>query len=166
MQRLASILLVLTACSDSGPGTGAAMLTGTSMEVKSAAASSFHGADANGTDVLGWTIDFYTSTPGSDCNNKGKLPASIGIWTNQANGSAKHATLTLGDIGIVTTSPPDTSTGEVATMGADGVGQIQGIVTITDFAPDHITGTVNAGGRDANMAPVSLTGMFMAPICK
>jgi hypothetical protein len=165
MQRLASILLVLSACSSSGPGTGAASLSNTSPMVQSAAASSFHGMDASGADVLGWTINFYSGAPGADCTNKNKLPASIGIWTNQPNGSAKKATLTLGDIGIVTTSPPSTSTGAAATMGATGAGQIQGVVTITDFAPDHISGTVSAGGFDANMAPVSLTGMFDAPDC-
>lgn len=166
MHRLACVLVVLAACSDSGPGTGPGMLSGVMPEVKSASASSFTGPDASGNKVMGWTIDFYSSSVGSDCKSRGtKVVASIGIFTNQAAGSAKTATLQLGDIGIVTMSPPDTGAGTAATMGAMGVSGLQGSVSISDFAPDHITGTVSAGGYDANNAPVTLTGTFMAPDC-
>jgi hypothetical protein len=163
MTRLAPILLVLTACSDSGTGTGAATLSNVSPVVMSAAATSFTGPDASGTKVKGWTIDFYKGAPGSDCTSKGKnVVASVGIYTNQTTGTAK---LALGDIGIVTTSPPDTSTGAAATMGAMGLSNIQGAITITDFAPDHINGTVAAGGTDANNNGVTMSGMFEAPVC-
>jgi hypothetical protein len=164
MHRLAWILLIVTACSDTGPGTGAASLTNVQPMVKSAAASTFSGPNAAGTKVNGWTIDFYSSPVGSDCKSKGtKIVASVGIYTN-ATGSTK-ATLPLGDIGIVLTSPPDTTAGNAATMGAMGIAGIQGIITITDFAPDHITGTVAAGGTDVNGANVSMMGMFDAPDC-
>jgi hypothetical protein len=167
MKRLASILLALTACTDSGPGTGAASLSNVSPMVKSAAATSFTGPDASGTKVKGWTIDFYKGAPGSDCKSKGtNLVASVGIYTNQAAGSSGKAMLSLGDIGIVLTSPPDTSTGASATMGAVGLFNIEGAITITDFAPDHINGTVAAGGMDANGNGVSMAGMFQAPVCQ
>lgn len=167
MLRLACVLVVVAACgADSGPGTGAAMLTGVVPQVQSAAASSFTGPDANGTKVLGWTIDLYSTAPGSDCKSKGtKIAASVGIYTNQMAGSAKTATLAPGDVGIVTMSPPSTSNGPIATMGAQGVSSIQGVITITEFGPDQIAGTISAGGFDANQAGVSMTGMFMAPYC-
>ena len=168
MHRLACLLVALAACgADSGPGTGTAMLTGVVPQVQSAAASSFTGPDAKGTKVMGWTIDLYTTAPGSDCKSKGtKIAASVGIYTNQAAGSAKSATLMPGDIGIVTTSPPDTSlSAAVATMGAQGVSGIQGDITITEFGPDQIAGTISAGGFDANQTGVTMTGMFMAPYC-
>ena len=164
MHRLACVLVVVAACSGGGPGTGAATLTNVMPQVKSASASSFTGADASGTKVLGWTINFYSTAVGSDCTSKGSnVVASIGIFTNQT-GSGK-AKLELGDISIVGQSPPSTANGAAATMGAMGVSQITGIVHISDYAPDHISGTVSAGGNDTNNAPVSLTGMFTAPDC-
>ncbi|HTR49524.1 MAG TPA: hypothetical protein VMJ10_02390 [Kofleriaceae bacterium] len=167
MLRLACVLVVVGACSSSGPGTGAAMLSNVTPAIKSAAASSFENDDMSGTKVLGWSIDFYVGGPGSDCTSKGKnVTASIAIFTNQAaGGTQKEATLMDTDISIVTTAPPSTSNNFAANMGADGVSNIQGIVTISDFAPDHITGTVTAGGVDSNQASVTLDGSFMAPIC-
>lgn len=166
MQRLASILLVLSACTDSGTGTGAATLSNVTPTVMSSAASTFSGPDASGTKVLGWTIDFYKGAPGADCKSKGSnVVASVGIYTNQAAGSKPKATLMLGDVSIVQTSPPDTTTGAAATMGAMGVAGISGVITITDFAPDHITGTVAAGGTDTT-GTVNMMGMFMAPVCQ
>jgi len=143
------------------------MLSNVTPTVKSAAASSFSNDDASGTKVLGWEIDFYVGAPGADCTSKGKnVPASIAIFTNQAaGGTQKEATLMNTDISIVTTAPPETTNNFAANMGADGISNIQGIVEITDFAPDHITGTVNAGGVDSNQASVTLSGTFMAPVC-
>lgn len=167
MLRLACVLVVVAACSSSGPGTGPGMMSGVMPEVKSSAATPFTGPDASGKKVMGWTIDFYSSSVGSDCKSKGsKVVASIGIFTNQAAGSAKTATLQPGDIGIVSTSPPDTSSGAAATMGAMGVSGLQGSVSIGDFASDHISGTVAAGGFDVNNSPVTLNGTFDAPTCE
>jgi hypothetical protein len=162
-------LVVVTACGSSGPGTGAGTLSTLVPQIKSSAASSFSDDDASGTKVLGWTIDFYTGGPGSDCTDKGKnVTASVAIFTNQpAGGAQKEATLQQSsDISIVTIAPPDTTNGFAANMGADNVNNIQGIVEITDFAPDHITGTVSAGGVDVNQASVPLNGTFTAPVCK
>jgi hypothetical protein len=165
MHRLACFLLVVTACSDSGTGTGAATLSNVTPTVMSAAASSFSGPDANGTKVLGWTINFYKGAPGADCKSKGtNVSASIGIFTNQT-GSGK-AMLSLGDIGIVTTSPPDTTAGAAANMGAVGINGIQGVTTITEFAADIIKGTVNAGGTATAGGGVTMSGMFEASICE
>jgi hypothetical protein len=167
MARLALVLVAISACSSSGPGTGTAMLSTLAPAVQSASSSSFTNADASGTKVLGWKIDFYTTAPGSDCTSRGKnVSASVAIFTNQAAGGAqKQATLSLGDVSIVTAAPPDTSNGTVANMDANNVGMIQGIVEIDDFAPDHITGSVSAGGFDVNQNPISLAGPFMAPNC-
>lgn len=166
MRRLAGLLVVVAACSDSGPGTGDATLSNVSPAVKSSSSVSFKGLDGNGTNVLGWKIEFYSSKPGSDCKSMGTaISSSIGIFTNQAVGSATKATLQTGDIFIVTTSPPTATGSAVANMGANGVSNIMGVVTVTDFAPDHITGTVNAGGADNNGNSVTLAGTFTAPVC-
>ena len=167
MLRLACVLVVVGACSSSGTGTGEAMLSNVTPAIKSAAATSFANDDASGTKVLGWSVDFYVGSPGADCTSKGKnVTASIAIFTNQAaGGTQKEATLMDTDISIVTMAPPMTTNSFAANMGADGISNIQGIVEITDFAPDHITGTVNAGGVDANQASVTLSGTFMAPVC-
>jgi hypothetical protein len=141
------------------------MLTNVTPTVMSSSASSFTGPDASGTKVNGWTINFYKGAPGADCKSKGtNVAASIGIFTNQT-GKAK-ATLALGDIGIVTTSPPDTGSGYAATMGAVGVNNIQGVVSITEYAADIIKGTVSAGGVDMGGAGVTMTGTFEASICQ
>jgi hypothetical protein len=56
-------------------------------------------------------------------------------------------------------------------MGAEGVGQIVGIVSIDMFHldangnPDKITGSINAGGTGNDGGTVNVTGTFTAPIC-
>jgi hypothetical protein len=141
------------------------MITNVTPPAMSSSASSFTGPDASGTKVLGWTINFYKGAPGADCKNKGtNIVASIGIFTNQT-GKGK-ATLSLGDIGIVTTSPPDTTTGFAATMGAVGISNIQGDVMITDYAPDVIKGSVAAGGNGDGGVNVAMSGTFEASICE
>ena len=176
MQRLACLLIGITAaCGGSGADTGAASLTGVIPPVKSASASVFTGPDAEGNMVMGWTIDLFEDGPGADCaSEESNVVASIGIFTNQAEGSKPQAILPTGGISIVTTSPPSlAAAAQVATMGAEGIASIQGLVTITEFHltadamhADRIKGTIAAGGSDAGTGEgVSLTGEFVAPFC-
>ncbi len=170
MQRLLFILaVVIPACGGSGFDTGMAMLS-SSTKIKSASAKPFTGADAMGNQVLGWTIDFHSASPGSDCMDDGidKL-ASIGIFTNQAKGSAKVAMLQTGDFPIVKMSPPPTTNGTAVTMGIDMVSGVVGTLTISDVFVNGdkpgITGSVNAGGTDSTGTGIAITGMFVAPQC-
>ena len=172
MHRLAGICVVLAACS-SGTGTGAATLMGPTAATASATATPFFDVDAGGTKVRGWTIDFFEAKAGADCNdNSLKVSASLGIWTNQPADGNKVGTLqSAGQISIVTMNPPMINGDAVAIMGAEGVGQIVGIVSIDEFhldaggKPDKITGEINAGGLGNDGGSVNVTGMFTAPVC-
>ena len=174
MQRLACLFLVLTAACGGGADTGPASLTGVDPAVKSSAAIPFSGPDGAGTAVLGWKIELYANDPGSDCLSEDiNVVASIGIFTNQPEGSKPQAILQTGGISIVTMSPPTAQGGAVATMGVDGVADVVGLVTISEFhltpdamTADRISGTISAGGNNAGTGePVALTGDFMAPLC-
>lgn len=172
MHRLAGICVVLAACS-SGTGTGAATLMGPTVATNSATATPFFDVDAGGTKVRGWTIDFFEAKAGADCtDNSLKVSASLGIWTNQPADGNKVGTLqSAGQISIVTMNPPMINGDAVAIMGAEGVGQIVGIVQIDEFhldaggKPDKITGEINAGGLGNDGGSVNVTGMFTAPVC-
>src|SRR5512140_1805796 len=124
MYRLACLVVVVAACGGSGFTTDAASLTG--LNVKSAGATSFVGADAAGTMVMGWTIEFFSEGPGADCKSSDVIPvASIGIYTNQMQDAThKKAMLQNSDIVIVTQSPPMVNGNAAATMGADGFSMI------------------------------------------
>jgi hypothetical protein len=173
MQRLACLALVITAACGGGTATGEATLSGLPASVKASAAETFSGPDAAGNNVLGWNILFYENEPGGDCL-EGTVAAKIGIYTSQAEGSAPNAILQQGGISIVTTNPPMAPAGQaVANMGVEGVSDVMGIIQITDFrlAADaktavSITGTVTAGGYDANSEGVTLNGTFTAPVCE
>lgn len=172
MHRLAGICVVLAACS-SGTGTGAATLMGPTVATNSATATPFFDVDAGGTKVRGWTIDFFEAKAGADCtDNSLKVSASLGIWTNQPADGNKVGTLqSQGQISIITMNPPMINGDAVGIMGAEGVGQIVGIVQIDEFhldaggKPDKITGEINAGGLGNDGGSVNVTGMFTAPVC-
>lgn len=174
MQRLGCLFLVITAaCGTSGPGSGMASLTNTTPPVMSAYSKSFVGADASGTMVMGWTIDFTDSAPNTDCkSDQIKIQASVGIFSSQTpGGSAKHAVLQTGDIVITSMAPPTVSGQFAANMGAKGISNVVGTVSISEFNPDsngnvtRIKGTINAGGAGMGGGTVTLTGMFDAPTC-
>jgi len=174
MQRLACLVIVIAACGG-GTKTEEASLTGAKPTIKSSAAKPFTGADANGNMVLGWTIEMYEEGPGADCtNDDNNIVASIAIFSNQPAGTdpKAQALLEVSSITIVPTSPPPVFGSAAATMGAMGVHDIGGLVTITEFHllpdakhADRIKGTVDAGGKDANDSAVELKGMFFAPAC-
>jgi hypothetical protein len=172
MHRLAGICVVLAACS-SGTGTGAATLMGPTVATNSATATPFFDVDAGGTKIRGWTIDFFEAKAGADCtDNSLKVSASLGIWTNQPADGNKVGTLqSAGQISIITMNPPMINGDAVAIMGAEGIGQIVGIVQIDEFhldaggKPDKITGEINAGGLGNDGGSVNVTGMFTAPVC-
>jgi hypothetical protein len=177
MKRFAcSLVLVLTACGVKGPPTGKSNVSGTTPSIMSAGANSFTGADANNPPqmVKGWTIYLFSNGPGANCNSADtKVVASIGIFTNQmADSTHKTAQLAEGEYTIVTQSPPPVNgTGGAATMGANGLDNIGGLVTITDFyaekdgTVDHISGTVAASGTSSTGDTVQLMGDFTAPNC-
>jgi hypothetical protein len=176
MQRLACLLIGITAAACGGGGTdsGPADLMGTIPPGKSVGARTFAGKEGNGMDVLGWKLEFFEQGPGADClSTDTKVVARIGIYTNQPNDKSKpNAILALGDIPIVTTSPPPVNGQAAATMSAEGVNGINGIVTITEFHleadamhADRIKGTVSAGGMDGTGNPIAVTGSFDAPFC-
>jgi hypothetical protein len=169
MQRLACLFLMISAACTSGTSTGTATLSNTS--VKAAASEPFVGPDAAGNQVMGWTILLYEQEAGGDCL-EGTVLAKIGIYTNQVSGSAPQAILPLGGVSIVTDSPPMLVSMTAANMSAEGVGAIQGLVSVSEFhltadavTADRIAGTISAGGYDSAEASVALTGMFVAPIC-
>jgi hypothetical protein len=149
------------------------MLTNAMPAVMSSFATSFVGADATGTKVLGWKIDLTDAGPNTDCkSDQITVVASIGIFTSQpSGGSAATATLPTGDIVITSMAPPMVSGQASANMGAKGVASVVGTVSITEFNPDasghvvRIKGTINAGGAGMGGGTVTLTGMFNAPTC-
>lgn len=173
MHRLACICVVLAACS-SGKGTGEATLMGPTTPTKSVTATSFDGDDGTGTKVRGWRLDFLDAGPGTDCtDNSVKVSATIGIFTTMPADKGMVATLPApADITIVTMSPPTVQGQAAANMGAEGVGNIVGVVHIDTFhlnaqsKPDEIDGTVSAGGGAAGTGDaVNITGTFKAPVC-
>lgn len=171
MQRFASLTFVLLAACGGGTSTGEASLTG-GPTVKASAAETFVGPDGGGTKVMGWTILLYEDEPGGDCL-EGTVSAKIGIFTNQADGSAPQALLANGDsISIVTESPPTLTGAAAANMGVEGVSNVVGIIQISDFRLTadamhavYIDGTINAGGYGPNDENIALTGEFHAPVC-
>ncbi len=171
MQRFASLTFVLLAACGGGTSTGMASLSG-GPTVKASAAETFVGPDGGGNKVMGWTILLYEDEPGGDCL-EGTVSAKIGIFTNQAEGSAPQALLSNGDsISIVTESPPTLVSSAAANMGVEGVSNVVGTVTITDFRrsadnmhADYIDGEISAGGYGPNDENISLTGSFHAPVC-
>jgi hypothetical protein len=173
MQRIACLLIGITAACGGGTDSGPGMLTGVTPQPKSVGARTFAGADGNGMNVLGWKLEFFEQGPGADClSSDTKVLARIGIYTNQADDGVKeHALLAIGDIPIVVASPPPVNGAAAATMSAEGANGIQGIVTITEFHlsdathGDRIKGTVTAGGMDGAGGGVSITGTFDAPYC-
>jgi hypothetical protein len=156
-----------------GNGTGEATLMGPTVATKSATATPFFEADAGGTMVRGWTIDFFEAGPGADCTDGSlKVSASLGIWTNQAADGSKVAVLqSASEISIVRDNPPMLIGMFAATMGAEGIGGITGTVDIGEFHldanqnPDRIDGTITAGGTGENGGGVAVTGTFSAPVC-
>ncbi len=173
MQRIACLLIGITAACGGGTDSGPATLTGTNPPGKSVGARVFSGPDGNMNNVLGWNLEFFEQGPGADClSAETTVVAKVGIYTNQpADGSKEQATLAIGDIPIVTTSPPSVAGNAAATMGAEGVVIMSGIVSITEFHlvdlthADRIKGTITAGGTDGSGNPVSITGTFDAPYC-
>ena len=175
MQRLACLLIGITAAACGGGGTdsGPATLMGTVPPGKSVGARTFAGKDGNMVDVLGWKIEFFEQGPGADClSSDTKVVARIGIYTSTPDDKmTDQAILKVGDIPIVTTSPPPVSGDAAATMSAEGVNGLQGVVSITEFHladikhGDRIKGTVTAGGMDGTGNPISVTGTFDAPYC-
>lgn len=172
MQRLAFLaLLIGAACGSSGSATGAASLTGVTPAVKAAATEPFEGRDGSGTNVMGWTILLFADAAGGGCM-EGDVVAKVGIFTNQAVGSAPQAILTQGGIPIVAEAPPAVAGQAAANMGVEGLGGVTGLIQITDFrlnadgkTASRIEGSISAAGYDANNEGVSVTGDFVAPVC-
>jgi hypothetical protein len=141
--------------------------------VKSVGARVFSGPDGSGNNVMGWKLEFFEQGPGADClSTDTKVVARLGIYTNTPDdGKTDQALLAIGDIPIVTVSPPVVNGQAAAVMSAMGVTITSGSMTITDFHlsdathGDRIKGTVTAGGMDGTGNPVSVTGMFDAPYC-
>jgi hypothetical protein len=176
MQRIACLLIGIIAACGGGTESGPANLTGTMPPAKSVGARTFAGPDGSTPPVmqLGWKLEFFEQGPGADClSSDTKVVASIGIYTNQVDdGVRPQALLAVGDIPIVVTSPPPVNGAAAATMSAQGVINLMGLVTITEFHRtndnmhgDRIKGTVTAGGQDGNGGGVSVTGTFDAPYC-
>jgi hypothetical protein len=162
---LATLVLTFAACGGSGFNTGEATVTGVTPAVHSASISAFLTTTTPPT--MGWTIDFIEPGAGTDCmDTQNNIVASIGIYTNQAD-DGKHvgATLTTGDITIVTMAPPTVNGTAAANMAVTGLHGVVGTVTVTDFYKDHIYGTINAAGTDSGGTGVAITGTFKAPIC-
>jgi hypothetical protein len=174
MNRLACVVIALaTGCSGSGFATGTATLSGLAPTPMSASATSFNAADGAGTMVMGWKISFWQQGEGADCQSADThREAALSIFTGQPVASGKKAMLELGDYPITTDSPPTVAGTGAATMGAEGVGQIVGSVSITQFhlrtdlSADSIKGTVSAGGNNASSAGVAINGSFDAPVCE
>jgi hypothetical protein len=174
MQRIACLLIGITAaCGGGGTDSGPANLTGVTPAAKSVGARTFNGPNGNMVDVLGWKLEFFEQEPGADClSSDTKVVASIGIYSSQPNDGVKpQALFQIGDIPVVTTSPPPVTGQAAATMSAMGAINLQGIITLTEFHlsdamhADRIKGTVNVGGQDGNGGGVSVTGTFDAPYC-
>ncbi len=175
MHRLACAFVVVAAACGGGTGTGSAMLTGSPAPVKSVFCKPFTGADASGTQRLAWKIDFVEQGPGASCTDSSlKIPASVAVFTSQTpSATAKVANLNDSDEFVITTDVPPTVSGTgAANMAVTGISAISGNVTFTavDKNPDgsifEVDGTVQAAGTDANGNNVTLSGTFMAPVCK
>jgi hypothetical protein len=173
MQRIACLLIGITAACGGGTDSGPAELTGVVPPGKSVGARTFHGLDGNMMDVLGWKLEFFEQGPGADClSSETKVVASIGIYTDQLyDGVKPQAILPTGEIPIVAASPPPVAGRAAATMSAMGVAIVSGQLTITEFHlvdtmhADRIKGTIVVGGMDGTGNPVSVTGSFDAPYC-
>lgn len=173
MKRIAYLALLMAGACTTGLDTGTASLTGVTPAPKSATVTAFEGEDGTGTKVLGWKIEFFEEAPGQDClSAELNVVAKIGIYTKDAAGSKPQSLLSIGGITIVTQSPPTVLAAAAAVMSADGVGMIQGQLTIDEFhlTPDamhvdHIKGTVSAAGTDGNGGAVNLDGAFDSGIC-
>jgi hypothetical protein len=173
MQRIACLLIGICAACGGGTESGPANLTGVMPPAKSVGARTFTGLNGNMMDVLGWKLEFFEQGEGADCLSEDtNVVASIGIYTTQANdGMDGHALLQIGDIPIVTTSPPPVNGAAAAVMSAEGVIITSGVLTLTEFHlsdtthADRIKGTVTAGGMDGTGVAVSVTGTFDAPYC-
>lgn len=173
MQRIACLLIGITAACGGGTDSGPAELTGVVPPGKSVGARTFHGLDGNMMDVLGWKLEFFEQGPGADClSSETIVVASIGIYTNQPyDGVKPQAILLTGEIPIVPTSPPPVAGAAAATMSAKGVAITSGQLTISEFHlvdtmhADRIKGTIVAGGMDGTGNPISVNGSFDAPYC-
>ncbi|HEY5921293.1 MAG TPA: hypothetical protein VIV11_06465 [Kofleriaceae bacterium] len=174
MQRIACLLIGITAACGDSTASGPATLTGTTPPGKSVGARTFAGLDAEGVEVLGWKLEFFEQGPGADClSAETNVVASIGIWTKQPAGTQPQALLDVGvGIPITTMSPPMVNGSAAATMAAEGVVIQSGLLTISEFhrTPDNmhadrIKGTVTAGGNDGAGNPLQVDGTFEAPYC-
>lgn len=175
MNRLALVTVFAAACGGgSGFMTAPASVTGIVPSPRSASATSFNEVDAAGAMVMGWKISLWEDGDGADCMAaEPHRVAAISIYTNQPVTVGKKASLDSGQaINIVPDSPPTIAGTAAATMGAEKLGSITGIVTISDFhlkpdlSADDMKGTINAAGNDSNGAAVSITGTFDAPVCE
>jgi len=175
MQRIACLLIGITAACGGGTDSGPANLTGVMPAAKSVGARTFAGPDGSTppVNVLGWKLEFFEQDPGADCLSADtKVVARVGIYTNQADDGVKpQALLAIGDIPIVVASPPPVNGAAAATMSAEGANMIQGLVSITEFHladamhGDRIKGTITAGGQDGAGGGINISGTFDAPYC-
>lgn len=173
MTRLPIVLCLITAACGGGTATGEASLSGTQPPVKSASAKPFSGADGAGTKVLGWKVELYSDEAGASCTEASKV-GTVGIYTNQAEGSGPQALLTTGFITIVMAAPPTVLASAAANLSVNGVTIMSGGVTLTEFHltpdakhADRIKGMISAGGTDGGTgADVTLEGTFDAPVCE
>ena len=141
MQRIACLLIGITAACGGGTESGPATLTGTTPPGKSVGARVFEGADGEGNQVLGWKLEFFEQGPGADClSAETNVVASIGIYTRQAAGGTQpQALLDVGvTIPITVMSPPIVNGHAAATMAAEGVVIQSGTLIFTEF---HRTAT-------------------------
>ena len=172
MKRFAYLALLMAGACTSGIGTGTGSVTGIDPMPKSATATAFEGEDGSGTKVLGWKIEFFEESPGEDCfSAELNVLAKIGIYTKTAAGSAPQALLQTGGISIVLESPPVVVAEAAAVMSAEGLGNIQGQMTIDTFHltpdakhADRIMGTITAGASSGS-GPVTISGEFDTPVC-
>jgi hypothetical protein len=172
MQRIACLLIVLSAACGGGTESGPATLSGVIPAPKSAGARVFEGADGEGNMVLGWKIEFFEQAPGADCLSEDtKVVAAIGIYTRMAAGTQDQAILPLGSIPIVVQSPPVVNGNYAANMSAMGVTIQSGAIALTEFHlkdlahADRLKGDVTAGGMDGMGNGVSVMGNFDVPYC-
>jgi hypothetical protein len=172
---LGCVLVLASACADNGSGTGKATLTGGTVTGTSAFSKYTKGDDGSGNNVLIVDVVMVDDPIGAGCKETSlKIAATIGVYTSQAaGGSASMATLQVGDYSIVPQQPPKVVGTATVDMAATGVSNINGDLSITgiDLAADGKTvtgfeGTVTAGGTTgAGGTPVTLDGMFSAPLC-
>jgi hypothetical protein len=111
MQRIACLLIGITAACGGGTESGPANLTGVTPAAKSVGARTFAGPDGNMMNVLGWKLEFFEQGEGADClSTETNVVASIGIYTSQLDDGVKpQALLQVGDIPIVAESPSRTA---------------------------------------------------------